>query len=162
MATTDFFIKLDGIPGESKDVKHKGEIDLESFSWGETNPSKPGAGGGRGTGKAAMQDLHFVTRVNKASPLLFIACATGKHIKEAVLTARKAGKGPLDYLIIKFRDVLISSYQLSGSEAEAGAPMEQVSFNFGRIDVEYRPQKPDGTLAPPIKAGWDVKTGKAV
>jgi type VI secretion system secreted protein Hcp len=160
VATIDFFLKMDGIPGESKDVKHKGEIDLESFSWAEANPSGPSAsGGGRGAGKVQMQDFHFVTRVNKASPLLFLACATGKHIKEAILTARKAGKGPLDYLVIKFKDVLVSSYQISGSEGDA-APMDQVSFNFGRIDIEYREQKPDGSLASPVRAGWDVLQGK--
>jgi len=161
VATIDFFLKMDGILGESKDLKHKGEIELESFSWAETNPSKPSAarGGGSGAGKVAMQDFHFVTRVNKASPLLFLACATGKHIKEAILTARKAGKGQLDYLVFKFKDLIISSYQVGGSEA-AGAPMDEVSFNFASIDFEYREQKPDGTLASPVRAGWDLLKSK--
>ena len=30
----DMFLKLDGIEGESKDAKHAGEIDIESFAWG--------------------------------------------------------------------------------------------------------------------------------
>ena len=157
----DLFLKLDGILGESKDLKHKGEIDLESFTWGETNQSAHAAGGGGGAGKVAMQDFHFVTRVNKASPLLFLACASGKHIKEALLTARKAGKDQQDYLVFKFKDVLISSYQVGGAEA-GELPMEQVSFNFARIDFEYRLQKPDGTLAPAVKAGWDVKKSQKV
>ena len=161
MATIDLFLKLDGILGESKDLKHKGEIDLESFTWGETNQTAHGAGGGGAAGKVAMQDFHFVTRVNKASPLLFLACASGKHIKEAMLTARKAGKDQQDYLTFKFKDVLISSYQVGGAEA-GELPMEQVSFNFARIDFEYRLQKPDGTLAPPVKAGWDVKKNQKV
>jgi type VI secretion system secreted protein Hcp len=156
VATMDFFLKLDGIAGESKDVKHKGEIDLESFSWGETNQPAGAAGGGSGAGKVAMQDFHFVTRVNKASPLLFLACATGKHIKDAVLTVRKAGKDQQDYLVFTFKDVVISSYQVGGAEAGAEAPMDDVSFNFGRIDFEFRFQKPDGSLAGPVKAGWDV------
>jgi type VI secretion system secreted protein Hcp len=164
VATIDLFLKMDGILGESKDLKHKGEIDLQSFSWAETNQAGPsaGRGAGAGAGKVAMQDFHFVTRVNKASPLLFLACATGKHIKEAILTARKAGKGQQDYLVFKFRDVLISSYQVGGSEAGAEPPMEQVSFNFARIDFEYRLQKPDGTLSSPVKAGWDVEKNKQV
>jgi type VI secretion system secreted protein Hcp len=156
VATIDFFLKLDGIAGESKDVKHKGAIDLESFSWGETNQTAHAAGGGAAAGKVAMQDFQFVTRVNKTSPSLFLACATGKHIKEAILTARKAGKDQQDYLFFKFKDVLISSYQVSGAEA-GDLPMEQVSFNFARIDFEYRPQKPDGTVALGVKAGWDVQ-----
>ena len=159
MATIDFFLKMDGIPGESKDVKHKGEIDLESFSWGETNQS--GSSAGRGAGKVSMQDFSFTTKVNKASPLLFLSCAMGKHIKDAVLTARKAGKGQQEYLVFKFTDLLISSYQVGRSEAGADVPMDQVSFNFARIDFEYRSEKPDGTLASPVRAGWDVKKNKA-
>jgi type VI secretion system secreted protein Hcp len=160
VATADYFLKIDGIPGESQDAKHKGAIDLESFSWGETNSGSAGGGGGGGAGKVAMQDFHFTSRVNKASPTLFLACATGKHIKEAVFSARKAGKGQQDYLIIKLKDLLISSYQIGGAEAADDLPMDQVSFNFAQIEYEYRPQKPDGTLDSPIKAGWDVKKGK--
>jgi type VI secretion system secreted protein Hcp len=164
VAGSDYFLKLDGIPGESKDAKHKGEIDLESFSWGETNVVSGGGrgGSGGGAGKVAMQDVHFTSRVNKASPLLFLACAMGKHIKEAVLTARKAGKGQQEYLIFKFRDLLISSYQIGGAEAAGDVPMDQVSFNFSRIEYEYRPQKPDGSLDAAIKAGWDVKANKKI
>ena len=160
MATADYFLKIDGIPGESQDAKHKGAIDLESFSWGETNGGSAGGGSGGGAGKVAMQDFHFTSRVNKASPTLFLACATGKHIKEAVFSARKAGKAQQDYLVFKFRDLLISSYQVGGAEAAGDVPMDQVSFNFAQIEYEYRPQKPDGSLDTPIKAGWDVKKGK--
>lgn len=158
MATIDLFLKLDGISGESQDHKHKGEIDLQSFSWGETSES--GRSQGAGAGKAAMQDFHFATRVNKASPLLFLACAMGKHIKDALLTGRKAGKEQQEFLLVKFSDLLISSYQIGGAEEAGEVPMEQVSFNFSRIDFEYRAQKPDGTLDSPIKAGWDVEKNK--
>lgn len=161
MAKIDLFLKMDGILGESADLKHKGEIDLQSFSWGETNQAGPASGGGAASGKVTMQDFHFVTRVNKASPLLFLSCATGKHIKEAILTARKAGKDQQEFLVFKFSDVLISSYQIGGAEA-ADIPMDQVSFNFGRVDFEYRAQKPDGSLASPVKAGWDVKKSRQV
>jgi type VI secretion system secreted protein Hcp len=161
VATIDLFLKIDGISGESQDAKHKGEIDLRSFSWGETSESGPSraAGGAAGAGKVAMQDFHFMTAVNKASPLLFLSCATGKHIKEAVLTARRAGKEQQEFLVFKFSDLLISSYQI-GAEAVGEMPIDQVSFNFSRIDFEYRAQKPDGTLASPIEAGWDVKKKK--
>jgi type VI secretion system secreted protein Hcp len=157
VATIDLFLKMDGIPGESADLKHKGEIDLQSFSWGAASQAGSAHGSGGGAGKVAMQDFHFVTRVNKASPLLFLACATGKHIKDAILTARKAGKGQQEFLVFKFTDLLISSYQIGGTEAGGEIPMDQVSFNFARIDFEYRTQKADGSLSSPVKAGWDVK-----
>lgn len=156
----DYFLKLDGIPGESRDAKHKGEIDLEAFSWGATNQGAHGGGGGGRAGKVSMQDFHFTTRVNKASPLLFLSCATGKHIKQAILTARKAGKAQQEFLVFKFTDVLISSYQVGGSESAADAPMDQISFNFGQVQYEYREEKASGSPGTPIKTGWDVKKNK--
>ena len=152
----DLFLKLDGIQGESLDKAHKGEIELESFSWGESNAAPP-AGGGGGAGKVQVQDLHVVAHVNKASPTLMLACATGKHLKEAVLTARKAGKGQQEFLVFKFTDVLVSSYQISGTGQGDTPPTDAIAFNFGKIEMEYRPQKADGTLDQSVKAGWDIK-----
>lgn len=156
MADSDFFLKIDGVQGESADAKHKGEIELESFSWGETNSGGHAGSGGAGAGKVSVQDLHFVTRYSKASPTLLLACANGKHLKSAVLTARKAGKAQQDFLVYKFTDVFITSYQTGGSTNEAEGPIDQVSLGFAKIEVEYRPQKPDGSLDTPINAGWDV------
>ena len=92
-----------------------------------------------------MQDFHFVMRLNRASPALMKACATGQHIKTATLSARKAGKGQQEYLTFKFRDVLISAFQTTGSE-ETPVPSDSVSFNFAKIEVEYKPEKSDGSL----------------
>ena len=156
----DYFIKFDGIKGESADAKHKGEIDIESWSWGETQV-RPGHAGGGGAGKVSMQDFLFVMRLNAASPNLMQACASGKHIKTAMLSGRKAGKDQQDYLTFKFHDVLVSSYQTGGSEQADVVPIDQVSFNFAKIEVEYKPQKPDGTLAPAVRFGWDLKANKS-
>ena len=161
MAAVDLFLKIDGIQGESKDAKHANEIDVDAFSWGETNVVSHAGGGGGGAGKVAMQDFHFTKRLDKASPVLFLACASGKHFPKAVLSARKAGQGQQDYLVITLSDVVVSGYQVGGAESgEAG--VDQTSLAFSRIVFEYRPQKPDGSLAPAVKAGWDVKTNKAI
>jgi type VI secretion system secreted protein Hcp len=157
----DLFLKIDGIAGESADKAHKDEIELESFSWGETNAGPAhGGGAGGGAGKVQMQDLHFVARVNKASPTLMLACATGKHLKQAVLTARKAGKGQQEFLIFKFTDLLVSSYQTGGAAHGDTVPIDQVSFNFGKIEMEYKPQQADGSLGQSVKGGWDVKANQ--
>jgi type VI secretion system secreted protein Hcp len=156
----DYFIKFDGIKGESTDAKHKDEIDVESWSWGETNAGTPaGAGGGAGAGKVSMQDFHFVMRWNTASPALMKACATGQHIKMATLAARKAGKAQQEYLTFKFHDVLVSSFQTGGSEA-VDFPADQVSFNFAKIEVEYKPQKADGSLGSAVQFRYDLKANK--
>jgi type VI secretion system secreted protein Hcp len=160
VAAVDYFLKIDGIQGESRDAKHKGEIELESFSWGETAAGTMAAGGGGGAGKVHVEDLHVVKKLDKASPLLFLACATGRHLKQAILTARKAGKVQLEFLVFKFSDVLVSSYHTSGTDELE--PTDQVSFNFSRVEIEYRPQKADGSPDTPVKAGWDVKANKKV
>jgi type VI secretion system secreted protein Hcp len=150
----DYFLKIEGIQGESQDAKHKDEIQLESWSWGETQAGTMKAGGGGGAGKVDMQDFHFVMAVNKATPKLILACASGDHIKKATLTCRKAGKTQQEFLVYNFSDVLVSSYQTGGSSE---IPLEQVSLNYTKMEVEYKAQKADGSLDGPIKAGWDLK-----
>lgn len=158
----DFFLKLDGIEGESKDSKHKGEIDVLSWSWGESQSGTHAGGGGGGAGKVSMQDFHFVMTINKSSPKLMLACATGEHIKKATLTCRKAGKEQQEYLKITFTDLLVSSFQTGGSEGSGALPHDQISLNYSKIEYEYKEQKEDGTLGGAVKAGYDLKANKAV
>ena len=160
MALVDYFLKLDGIEGESPDSKHKGEISVESWSWGETQSGSHGFGGGGGAGKVAMQDFHFVMKINKASPKLALACANGEHIKKAVLTCRKAGKEQQEFLKITMSDLLVSSYQTGGNGHADVVPTDQISVNFSKIEWEYKEQKADGTLGGSVKAGYDVKANK--
>jgi type VI secretion system secreted protein Hcp len=162
MAGVDFFIKLDGIKGESTDAKHKDEIDIESWSWGESLATSAHAGGGAGAGKVTMQDFHFVMKMNRATPSLLKACATGQHIKSATLTARKAGKGQQEYLTFKFSDVLVSSYQTGGVRGQDDQSIDQVSLNFAKIEVDYKPQKPDGSVGSAEHFGFDLKANKAL
>lgn len=162
MASVDYFLKIEGIPGESTDAKHKAEIDVESWSWGETNAGTHVGGGGGGAGKVVMQDFHFVMKVNKASPKLFLACASGQHIPKAVLVCRKAGTEQQEFLTITMTDLLVSSYQTGGSAGSSVVPTDQISLNFSKIEWEYKEQKPDGSLGGGVKAGWDLKANKKV
>ena len=153
MAQADYFLKIDGIPGESRDSKHKDEIELVSFSWGLTNvPSHAAAGSA--SGRASFQDFHFTRPVDKASPQLFLACVSGKHIKEANLSVRRAGKAQLEYLKIKFSDVLVTTIQDGAGGGDA--PQESVALAFSRIDFRYQPQQARGAAAGALKAGWDL------
>jgi len=155
MAAVDYFLKIKGVEGEATADGHANEIQVESWSWGETNSGTAGHGGGAGAGKVSMQDFHFVMRVNKATPKLMLACATGDHFGEASLACRKAGQKQQDYMTIKMTDILISSYQTGGSHGEV-VPVDQISLNFAKIEMEYKPQKADGTLGSAINAGWDL------
>jgi type VI secretion system secreted protein Hcp len=156
VAVVDYFLKLDGVPGESQDKKHKGEIDLQSFSFGVVNEGSFGRAGGGGAGKASFQDFHFTKEVDKASPKLKLACATGEHIANAVLVCRKAGGTQEEFLTYKLGDVLVSSYQIGGHEGNV-LPTDQFSLNYGKIECEYKEQTAKGSLAGSVKAGYNVK-----
>lgn len=157
---SDYFLKIEGVDGESTDDKHKGEIEVLSYSWGETQSGTYGAGGGGGAGKVNMNDFAFTMLANKASPKLMLACATGDHIKSAKLTLRKAGGEQQEYMTITFTDLLVSSYTTGGGGGEI--PAESITLNFGKVEFEYKPQKPDGTLDSPIKTGYDLKANKKI
>jgi type VI secretion system secreted protein Hcp len=153
----DVFLKLGDIKGESADDKHKGEIDVLSWSWGMSQSGTAAHGGGAGAGKVSFSDLSFMHGVDKASPAMMKACATGEHIKEATITSRKAGKGQQEYIIFKLTDILITSVQPSGSSEH---PMESVSMQFSKVDLEYKPQKPDGSLDAGVHFIYDIKANK--
>jgi len=155
---TDIFAKIGTIKGESLDEKHKDEVEVLSWSWGVSQEGSMGHGSGGGSGKANFSDLHITHYIDKASPVLMAACANGEHIKEATITARKAGKGQQEYLIIKMNDILITSVQPSGSGGDAA--VESVSLQPSKVDVEYKPQKQDGTLDAGLHFKYDMKLNK--
>jgi type VI secretion system secreted protein Hcp len=154
---SDIFAKIGDIKGESLDNKHKDEIEVLSWSWGVTDAAKL-TGGGGGAGKASFHDLSFTHKIDKASPVLMKGCATGQHLKEATITRRKAGKGQQEFLIIKMNDVLITS--VTDADSNDGGHLETVSLAFAKVDLEYRPQKADGSLDAGIHFKYDIKAHK--
>jgi type VI secretion system secreted protein Hcp len=153
----DMFLKLDGIKGESKDKTHKDEIHIESFSWGLNQTGAFGTGGGGGAGKVNVHDISITKAVDKATPELMLHCANGKHIPFAWVTFRKAGENPLEYMKIKFSDLLVSSVQESG-HGGGDILSESVSLNFSKFNVEYQEQNEKGQAqGAPVTMGWDVK-----
>ena len=150
----DVFLKIDTVKGESKDAKHPDEIDVLSWSWGVSNATGMDAGAGGGAGRANFNDMSFMHAVDKSSPVLLQACAMGDHFKEATLVSRKSGKGQQEYLIVKMKEVFVTSVQPSGSSEH---PMESVSLSFGHVDLEYKPQKEDGSLDAGIHFVYNLK-----
>jgi type VI secretion system secreted protein Hcp len=158
---SDIFAKIGDIKGESTDDKHKDEIDVLSYSWGATQSGTLGTGGGGGAGKVQFNDFHFTQKTTKASPSLFLACASGQHLKEATITVRKAGGSQSqEYLILKMSDILVTSFQSGGSSGE-DRPTENVSMAFAKVEMTYKTQKEDGGTGETFRAGWDLKANKA-
>lgn len=160
MAAVDYFLKIDEVEGESKDSKHKGEIDIDSFAWGAKNAGTSSAGGGAGAGKVVIDDINFSAKASKASPTLFLKCATGAHLPKAVLTVRKAGTDQQEYMKITLTDVLVSSYHSGGSAGSSTVPTDQFTLNFTKIEIEYKEQDSKGQLTGSVKKHFDVKANK--
>ena len=154
----DTHIKFDGIDGESTQKDHKGEIDVLSWSWGLTQATNPSTGGGAGVSKAVPGEFLIVHKYDKASPLLAKTAASGKHIKTAVLMARKAGEGQKDFLKVTMKEVLITSVQASASDKDGIA--EEVALSYASIDFSYVPSSSKGALGTPVTFDWNIKTGQ--
>lgn len=156
----DMFLKITDIPGESRDDKHKQEIDIYSFSWALSQSGSASSGGGGGAGKSEFQDFSFAMPVSKASPKLFLACASGAHLSEATLTVRKAGATQVEFLVYKLSDCIVSTYQ-EGADSGGDLPTDAFSLNFAKIEVSYKEQDLKGGLGAETKAGWDLKQSKS-
>jgi type VI secretion system secreted protein Hcp len=174
MAAVDYFLKIDGIKGESQDKSHKDEIDVISFSWGMAQQGTASKGGGMGAGKVAVTDMKIRKEVDAASPKLFDACFTGKHIPNAQITCRKAGGSAIEYWIIKFTDLLISSVHQAPPEihiesAAGGAgggkaslvAEEVITINYSAYEASYKGQQADGTASGAVTSKGNVKTNAA-
>jgi len=161
MAMIDIFLKIDGIEGESTDIKHPRELQLESFGWGVQQP--PSISTTETTlstrtprPKATFQDFAFRHRIDKASPMLVMACAMGTRIPSAVMVARTAGAQPLEFLKIVLTDVFVSSVALDTAGGDT-VPVESVTFRYGKVEMEYRGRKPDGSADAPVTATCKVE-----
>ncbi len=153
----DYYLKLDGVPGESTKKGTEDQIEVLSWSWGETNTGTSSHGTGAGAGRVSMQDFNFTMTFNKASPVLMLKCATGEHIPKGVLVCRKAGTDQQTFLTITFSDLIVSSYQCGGHPGDDSLPTDQISFNYTKVEFEYKQQDEKGTTGKPVKAGYDLK-----
>jgi type VI secretion system secreted protein Hcp len=162
----DIFLKLGDIKGESVDAKHRDEIDIESFSFGQAGVASET---GQRTAKVELQDFQFVIRMNRASPKLMERAANGAHIKnpnsdagtvaDATLVVRKAGADPVEFLKVKFYDVMISSYQHGGQESDPSL-VDQFSLWFAKVELEYAHQLATGQLGPSTFFKYDRIKGE--
>ncbi|WP_027013771.1 Hcp family type VI secretion system effector [Comamonas composti] len=156
----DIYIKINGIDGESQDSKHTNEIEILNWNWKIEQESTMHTGSGGGAGKAKVYDLEFEHFVDKSSPNLMKYCLTGKHIPEAVLTVRKAGGSPLEYLKITMTDVIVTLVAPNGSSVDEVKVREKIKLSFSKVKQEYTIQNAQGGTAGAVTAGYDIKGNK--
>ena len=154
--SADMFLKIDGVEGEAIDHAHGGEIDILAWNWEMSQSGSMHSGGGGGAGKVAIRDVSVTKYIDKSTPNLINTCCTGKHYKEAILTVRKAGDKPVEYLIITMTDVLVTSVSTGGSGGEDRLT-ETISLNFAKVSVEYTPQAKDGSAGATVETGFNIE-----
>lgn len=157
----DAFLKLDGVEGESTRKGFEKQIELQSFSFGATNASSIGSGGGAATGKATLSSFSFSKETDATSPALFQACCSGKHFPKAKVVFHKSGGDQaIDYLVYEFEQCFIEAINWGGSSGSE-LPHENVSLAFGKVTITYVIQATAGSKATPIVGSWDVTTVSA-
>jgi type VI secretion system secreted protein Hcp len=153
----DYFLKLDGIQGESVDANHKDEIQIVSWSWGGSQTSTVAGTGGSGAGKVDLSDFNIITNFDKATPKLFKSLCAGTHIKTGTMSAVKSGAEGKPYLKVDFTELFVSSLQLSAS---GEIPMVSISFSYNTIKIDYSTQNEQGNLTSTGPVSYDLKQNK--
>jgi type VI secretion system secreted protein Hcp len=152
----DMFLKIAPIMGESKDKQgHEGEIDVLAWSWGASQSGTTHMGGGGGSGKASFQDLSLTKYVDAASADLLKYLSMGTHIASGLLTVRKAGTTPLEYIKLEMTDIIVTSISTGGSGGEDRLT-ENVTLNFAKYKYTYVPQNQDGSGGTEAPFGYDI------
>jgi type VI secretion system secreted protein Hcp len=151
---TQYFIKFDGVEGESTNRDHKAEIDVLSWSWGLSSDAGSNTGAGSAAGKPQANDFRFVHQYDKASPSLARAGASGRAFKQVFLTARKAGTDQKDFLKVTMKEVYVTGLSVSGLQDNGIG--EEVAVRPRHIDVQYLPQDVKGSLGAPVSFSWDI------
>jgi type VI secretion system secreted protein Hcp len=150
VSNVDMFMKITGfrqgvIKGESVDTKHPGEIEVESFSWDILQPYDK-TGSGLASGKRQLGQFRFSMKSQVATPHLLQACSEGEHLKTAVLTCRKAGGQQQEYMKWTISNAMVATVKTGCVGGEDILPHDEVCLVFRQIQLDYREQKPDGTL----------------
>ena len=154
----DYFLKLDGIQGESADATHKDEIQILSWSWGGSQTSSVSGTGGSGAGKVNLSDFNIMTNFDKATPKFFKSLCAGAHIKTGTMTAIKSGAEGKPYLKVDFTELFVSSLQMSGGDE---VPTVSLSFSYNTIKIDYSMQNEQGNLTSTGPISYDLKQNKS-
>jgi type VI secretion system secreted protein Hcp len=147
MARADMFLKLDSqragvVKGESEDPAHPGEIQVDDWSWGMSGT--PGLGAGSAGLKTALDELHIHKRIDSASTALMSVMRNNDLVKKAVLSVRKAGGNPIDYLVITIEKGRITGYDVRTAQGDGPRVMEHLTLAFEKIDIAYYQQDEKG------------------
>lgn len=142
-ATLDYFLKIDGAPGESQDSKHKNEIDVLSWSWGA---SRNGA-------STVFDPFAWEQGLDSSYGPLVLGLVDNTHFKTVALTVRRAGKEPQEFFKMTLSDARVVSLSSQGS---GDSILVQPAISYDAVAMRYCPQKADGSLGTCVQGGFTV------
>jgi type VI secretion system secreted protein Hcp len=156
-AGIDIFAKIDTIQGDSTNSKFAKQIPVQGFSFASTSSAPTGAGAG--AGKSIASPITFTAAAGSDSPYLLKALAQGTHLQTAVFSFARAGNSPAAFQTYTLSNCsIIGFHQLVQQNGVVG---DEVQITFTKVIYKFSPQKPDGSLAPPITVTWDIQTNQA-
>lgn len=153
----DYYLKLDGVQGEAADTNHKNEIQILSWSWGGSQVSSVAGTGGSGAGKVSLSDFSIMSHFDKSTPKFFKSLCAGSHVPTGTLSAIKSGADGKPYLKVDFKELFVTSLQISGSSE---IPAVSLSFSYNEIKIDYSVQDEKGNVASTGPVTYDLKANK--
>jgi len=138
--SVDIYLKFEGvdIKGESKVKGHEEEIQVFGWNFGCANRSSGHLGTGSGSGHVDVSDIGLTKYIDSSSTRIMSAVCQGTHIPKAIITTRKAGDKPLDYLVLTLENVFICHYSTSVGNDEV--IFENFTISFTKFNFSYQPQ----------------------
>lgn len=136
---SDYYLLINGVTGESQAQDMSNYIELDSFSFGATNPADVG-GKGLSAGKCSLSDFSFTCALDSASYQILKNLYTGAHIDQCTFKGRKSGGGqtPYIYLVAIMTNCYITSHGTGGGSQ--GVPTQSVSLAYEQIEFQYYTQ----------------------
>ena len=158
-AASEIFMKVDGIPGDSTDDKHKNEIVLANYAYSFFQTGATSTGGGGGVGRLTVTPFTVTKFIDSSSPRLALACASGQHFRQVDIVVREVSRDQVEFIKFKLEDVTITSFNASFNKEYSAntAPIEQVQLTFAVIEMSFIPVKADGSAGTEVKMRWDVR-----
>ena len=157
--STDIFLRIEGITGESQDANHKGWTNVDSFTWGAIQPGNMAFGGGGGAGKVQYRDLTVHVNIDKATPAVMRYTSNGKHISKVEISVCKAGGSQVEYCRITLEDVLITSVLFNGATQRDQIGITY-QFQAAKVKNQYWEQSASGGKGAESQSGWNIKENK--
>ena len=162
MTTEIGYIKFDGVDGSSEETKHKKWSAVYQITGGVTRPVASGSG--RQTiEKATLSDFVVVKGFDASSPQLFQKSCQGEVFKKVQIEQVSNVGGQNADTVVKttLENVYISNYSSSSQQSANGVlPIETLSLNYAKIEIEYTQVGVDGKVGGKSKGKWDIPAGK--